>query len=210
VTRIKVGLDFDNTIVCYENAVEVLADQRLKLPAKVPRTKVGVRNYLRREEREEEWTHFQGELYGPGMRYAKPFEGAIEAMLQLVDAGHELIIVSHRSRHPYAGEPHDLHAAAGLWVSERLQSKGLFAENNGDVYFLETQKLKLAKISELRCNAFVDDLPDVLGSPDFPTNTKGILFDPLESLPETGGHLRMTTWSELKTLLQVGCDWTEG
>ena len=83
---IKLGLDFDNTIVCYDAAIEVLAEEMFDLPPEVPRTKLGLRNYLRAEGREPEWTVFQGELYGPGMRHAQPFEGAIETMLQLVAA----------------------------------------------------------------------------------------------------------------------------
>lgn len=117
-----IGLDFDNTIVCYDAAIAVLAEKVLDLPVEVPRTKLGLRDHLRATGRELEWTAFQGELYGPGMRHAQPFDGAIETMLELVDAGYELVIVSHRSRKPYAGEPHDLHAAARAWVAERLQA----------------------------------------------------------------------------------------
>ena len=199
--KIKLGLDFDNTIVCYDTAIAVLADELLDLPEKVPRTKLGLRDFLRRSDREPEWTAFQGELYGPGMRYAQPFEGAIETMQQLVAAGHELVIVSHRSRRPYAGEPHDLHAAAHCWVAERLQSDGLFVENNGSVNFLETRQEKVARIAELGCQAFLDDLPEVLGTAGFPENTKGILFDPSASSPSPQGQLRISSWPELSGVL---------
>ena len=60
-----IGLDFDNTIVCYDNAIRVLSQQIPNIPPDISRTKIGLRNYLREENRELEWTQFQGELYGP-------------------------------------------------------------------------------------------------------------------------------------------------
>ena len=194
---IKLGLDFDNTIVCYDAAIALLTEELFDLPPEVPRTKLGIRDYLRAEGREPEWTAFQGELYGPGMRHAQPFKGAIETMLELVAAGHQQMIVSHRSRLPYAGEPHDLHAAARGWVAERLQSTGLFGEDNDSVNFLETRQEKVACITELGCHAFLDDLPEVLSDPGFPASAVGILFDPSggSAIPE--GHRRISSWTAL-------------
>ena len=197
----RIGLDFDNTIVCYDAAIAMLADELLDLPAELPRTKLGLRDHLRATGRELEWTAFQGELYGPGMVHAQPFEGAIDTMLQLVEQGHELIIVSHRSRKPYSGEPHDLHAAARTWVAERLQSTGLFSADNNSVNFLETRQKKVAKIAELGCQAFLDDLPEVLGSPGFPVNAARILFDPSGGNTTPKRHCRISAWSELGEVL---------
>ena len=42
-----IGLDFDNTIVCYNEAIALLAEELFELLAEVPRTKLGLRNYLR-------------------------------------------------------------------------------------------------------------------------------------------------------------------
>lgn len=197
----RIGLDFDNTIVCYDAAIAVLAEKLLDLPAEVPRTKLGLRDHLRVAGRESEWTAFQGDLYGPGMVHAQPFEGAINAMLQLVEQGHELVIVSHRSRRPYAGKPHDLHAAARGWVVERLQSSGLFVADNGSMNFLETLQEKVALIAELGCQAFLDDLPEVLEAPGFPANAAGILFDPSGGNAMPKRHCRISTWSELSEVL---------
>jgi len=197
----RIGLDFDNTIVCYDQAIALLAEELFELPEEVPRTKLGVRDHLRAEGRELEWTAFQGELYGPGMRYAQPFKGAVETMIQLVTAGYELVIVSHRSRRPYAGEPHDLHAAARNWVAEVLQSDGLFTEDNGYVYFLETRREKVTHIAELGCTAFLDDLPEVLEDPGFPASATGILFDPSGSTSAVKSQRCISAWHELRAIL---------
>jgi hypothetical protein len=198
---IKLGLDFDNTIVCYDAAIALLADELFDLPPEVPRTKLGLRDYLRGAGREPEWTAFQGELYGPGMRHAQPFEGAIETMLQLMVAGHKLVIVSHRTRRPYAGKPHDLHAAARGWVAERLQSKGLFAEDSGSMNFLETRQEKVARITELGCQAFLDDLPEVLHTKDFPKDTVGILFDNNLRYFNAKNKYQISAWKQLPGII---------
>jgi hypothetical protein len=200
--KFKLGLDFDNTIVCYDDAIAVLADELFDLPPGVPRTKIGVRDYLRRINREPEWSAFQGELYGPGMRHAKPFDGAIETMLKVVADGHDLVIVSHRTRRPYAGESHDLHATAQKWVADRLQSAGLFVEKNSKVNFLETRQKKIARIAELDCQAFLDDLPEVLVAPSFPVSTIGILFNPSGCSTAPEGKRSISAWPELIEVLE--------
>ena len=200
-----IGLDFDNTIVCYNEAIALLAEELFELPAEVPRTKLGLRNYLRGAGREPEWTAFQGELYGPGMRYAEPFDGAIATMHQMVAEGHELVIISHRSRRPYAGEPHDLHAAARNWVADRLQSEGLFGSigDKSAVYFLETRDQKVSMVAELSCGIFIDDLPEVLEAPGFPSDTYPILFNPSQEgeLPKQGINDVISAWCQLPQLI---------
>jgi len=197
----RIGLDFDNTIVCYDQAIAKLAEEQFELPEEVPRTKRGLREHLCAKGREPEWTAFQGELYGPGMRYARPFEGAITTMQQLVAEGHELVIISHRSRRPYAGPPHDLHAAARGWIVERLQSNGLFNGDGSATNFLETREEKVACISELGCLAFLDDLPEVLKAPGFPDQTVGILFDPSGARVSLAECCLITAWPELIEVL---------
>jgi len=200
-----IGLDFDNTIVCYDEAIARLADEMFELPTQVRRTKLGLRDYLRDEGREPEWTAFQGELYGPGMRHAQPFEGAISTMHCLVAEGHELVIISHRSRRPYAGHPHDLHGAARDWVADRLQRKGLFCAVGDEacVHFLETREHKIEMIANLGCETFLDDLPEILNAPGFPAATSGILFDPaaINMMWEKCGHYRITSWGQLPDAL---------
>ena len=196
-----IGLDFDNTIVCYNEAIALLAEELFELPADVPLTKLGLRNFLRGAGREPEWTAFQGELYGPGMRYAEPFDGAIDTMQQLSAEGHDLVIISHRSRRPYAGEPHDLHAAARGWVADRLQSVGLFGSmgNTSAVNFSVTRDQKLEMITHLVCEAFLDDLPEVLSAPHFPAGAKGILFDPgaAATAVDQSNTAVITAWAQL-------------
>lgn len=200
-----IGLDFDNTIVCYDRAIATLADELLDLPVDLPRTKLGLRDHLRAAGREAEWTAFQGTLYGPGMRHAEPFEGAVQTLQELAADGHQLVIVSHRSLRPYAGPPYDLHAAARGWVVDRLQSVGLFGEDAGGstspVNFLETREAKVATIAKLGCDVFLDDLPEVLQAPGFPASTVAVLFDPADEVPPPARWHHLRAWAQLPVLL---------
>lgn len=195
-----IGLDFDNTIVCYDQAIARLADEMFNLPDELPRTKIAVRNFLRNANRELDWTTLQGSLYGPGMAYAEPFEQVSAAIRELKDAGYSMCIVSHRSRQPYAGPAYNLHRAAREWIEKHLTESGLI--RNDQAYFNETLKEKLANIESLGCSFFLDDLPEVLGDPSFPKACKPILFDP------KGSHVKLTlpiirSWEHLPSMISV-------
>ena len=196
----RIGIDFDNTIVCYKEAIARLAVERLEIPENVDLTKSAVRDYLRKSGREDEWTEFQGTLYGPGMKYGRPFNGLIEALESLKALGFSLSIISHRSRYPYAGVKHDLHRFAKEWIDEYLQGVGLFTglDSCDTVHFLETKNEKMSKVSELSCMVFIDDLPELLLDARFPAKTRKVLFDPDDSAElDTSSILRVHTWSQV-------------
>lgn len=194
-----IGLDFDNTIVCYDQAIARLADELLNLPEALPRTKLGVRDHLRDDGREEEWTAFQGALYGPGMQHAQPFAGCLDTLRGLTAKGHAFCIVSHRSARPYAGPAYDLHDYARQWVASYLLDDGLIKADA--VFFYETRQEKVAQIAKLDCTLFLDDLPEVFAEPGFPHATQPILFDS-EKRAKTDGHYWVAhDWRTLLSLV---------
>jgi hypothetical protein len=116
--------------------------------------------------------------------------------------GHEMFIVSHRSKTPYAGPQYDLHAAARAWLKVTIQSQGLFDDNQ--VFFLETRDQKVRMIKELGCELFLDDLPEVLEATEFPESTQGILFAPGEAKEKTATHYTtISQWTNLPALLKL-------
>ena len=178
---LNIGFDFDNTIVCYDGAIEVLSKEIVDLPDGKKRTKLNVREQLRREGREHEWTEFQGILYGPGICKAKPFDGVVETMKKLIDQGHHLYIVSHKTKFPYSGRKHDLHAYAKQWVEMQLCKEGLFPSKNKyreEIFFIESLDGKVKKIADLGLDIFIDDLQSVIEHEHFPLKTLGVLFAP--------------------------------
>ena len=70
-----IGLDFDNTLVCYNKLFHQTALEKL-IDESIPVDKVVIRDYLRRINREEEFTLLQGEVYGSRILDAEPAEDA--------------------------------------------------------------------------------------------------------------------------------------
>lgn len=198
----RIGIDFDNTIVCYDDAFYRAARDRGLIPADVTPTKGGVRDWLRAEGREPDWTALQGYIYGARMDLAEPFPGVRDFMRAAVQAGCAIDIVSHKTRHPYRGEKYDLHKAALDWI----EAQGFFSDRSlgldrAHVHLELTKEGKLARIGALGCDSFIDDLPELLGEPDFPTDTRRVLFDPNDAAPDDPCYARARSWREISGML---------
>ena len=198
----RIGIDFDNTIVCYDAAFHRAAHERGWIPADVTPTKDGVRNFLRAAGREDDWTELQGYIYGARMDLASPFPGVREFLREAAAAGCTVDIVSHKTRHPYRGEKHDLHKSALGWI----EAQGFFADralglDRAHVHLELTKDSKLARIGALGCESFVDDLPELLGEPSFPADTRRVLFDPNDAASDAPIYQRARSWREISGML---------
>ena len=174
-----IGIDFDNTIVCYDDVFQAIAVEQGLVPPHAATSKTAIRDHLRSVGQEDRWTELQGTIYGPRMMDARPFPGVVEFFAACRAAGLPIAIVSHRTRFPYLGERHDLHAAARDWLARHgfhdPTGIGLPVDR---VFFEETKEAKLARIAEVGCTHFIDDLPELLAHPLFPADVRRILFDP--------------------------------
>jgi hypothetical protein len=207
MAEILCGLDFDNTIVRYDEIFHRVARQEGLVPADVRRSKDGVRDYLRARGREAAWTELQGRVYGARMLDAPAFPGVLDCVRRARSRGVRFCIVSHRTRHPVLGPPHDLHGAAFAW----LDANGFFDEartglERRDVYLELSREDKLARIAALGCDYFVDDLPELVTDPDFPAHVHAILFDPNDQYGVHGGVDRARSWGDVeRRLVAVAC-----
>lgn len=177
-----VGLDLDNTIVCYDGVFHRLARERGLIPARIPPVKEAVRDHLRAAGAEDAWTELQGTVYGERMLEAEPFLGSTEFIAGCVATGVDVAIVSHRTRRPYRGPQYDLHAAAYGWLQAvGITDQARIGLRSDCIYLEETKEAKLKRIGELGCTHFVDDLPEFLTHPAFPAGVERILFVPSRS-----------------------------
>ena len=195
------GVDFDNTIVCYDALFHKVAREQGLIPAEVPVNKSDVRNYLRRVDNEAAWTEMQGCVYGGRMSEAAPYPGVREFFRAARAAGLPTCIISHKTRHPFLGEKYDLHAAAAAW----LEQEGFFDSAQiglpRESVFLEiTKQAKLDRIGNCGCTHFIDDLPEFLGEPGFPGSTQRILFDPNQLYADEQRFRRIPTWTDARRM----------
>jgi FMN phosphatase YigB (HAD superfamily) len=192
-----IGIDFDNTIVCYDRLFHRLAVERGLVPPGVAAAKSAIRDHLRATGREDEWTELQGIAYGPRIFDAEPFPGAREFLARCRRAGVRVAIVSHKTRRPYRGAASDLHAAAHAFLRSHdfyeFDTTGLAPDQ---VFLEEALAGKLGRIGALRCTAFVDDLPELLADPAFPTGVRKVLFDPARRFARDGRFDGVASWDE--------------
>ena len=193
-----IGIDFDNTIVRYDDLFHKIAIERRLIPATVPPRKNEVRDFLREQGQEREWTELQGYVYGPRMAEAQPFPGVMEFFARAVRAGLPLYIISHKTRAPVVGPAYDLHQTARDW----LKAQGFFDSSrvglsSDHVHFGLTRQDKVSFIEKSRCTHFIDDLEETFLEETFPAGVVKILFGKGAPPPGLPKIKVAETWSQI-------------
>ena len=198
----RIGIDFDNTIACYDGVFHTAALERGLIPADLGRDKNSVRDHLNGSGRKDDFTELQGYVYGARMDLVSPYPGFDAFIAAARKAGHDLFIVSHKTRHPILGPKHDMHAAARGFLADRgLIGTGIAQIAPDNVFFELTKDEKVARAHALDCQVFIDDLPEILTMAGFPDGMRKILFDPEDQFKDAAGRAgrfdRRTSWPEL-------------
>lgn len=202
----RIGFDFDNTIVSYDALFHKVAVEQSLIPADLPQSKLAVRDYLRKIGNEDAWTEMQGYVYGARMNDAVAYPGVIEFM-RLAHANRiTMTIVSHKTRHPFMGPKYDLHEAARGWVENFLVEGNENLIESSRIFFEVTKEDKIARIAAAQCDYFIDDLPEILFMQGFPERTERILFDPENNHNVDGMSARLGSWQEIRTYFEA--KWT--
>ena len=194
------GLDFDNTIIKYDELFHRVAFEKNLISADFPKEKNTVRNYLREKNIEDEWIIIQGEVYGDRIKEAIPFEGMLERLEKLRIKKIPINIISHKTRVPYLGPKIDLHAAAINWmkINHFFDQYGLNF-TPPQIYFEETKEEKIDRIMANGCTHYVDDLPEILEM--IPNGIQKILFSPNHSQKFSEKWTVINSWKELPAIL---------
>jgi hypothetical protein len=196
----RIGIDFDNTIVCYDGVFLRAARQFGLSTDDLGASKNAVRDFLNNSGRADEFTRLQGYVYGARMDLASCYPGAKDFIFAASSAGHDVYVISHKTRRPILGPEYDLHAAArGFLVAQHLmESGGLRPEN---IVFALTKEEKVGRIAALDCRVFIDDLPEILAMPGLPADLRAILFDPDERYFSQHRFERYASWRDIAAAL---------
>ena len=195
------GIDFDNTIVKYDNVFYTVATEKGLISSNTAASKVAVRDELRASGQEEAWIEMQGYVYGCRMELAEIYAGLPEFVRWANGAGHECFIISHKTQYPYRGPKYDLHEAASEWINKYL------VDDNGPLFefdhvsFHETKHDKIEQVAAKNCDIFFDDLPEIFEAANFPSKTRRILFDPDNHHSGNNEIERLANWKQIKALL---------
>ena len=197
----KLGLDFDNTLIDYDEVFFTLALEKNLIPPSINKDKKSVRKFFIDNNIEDEFINLQGEVYGLKVLEAKQSFGMFEALKSLKNDNYELIIVSHKTKYPYSGKKYDLHKAASNWLelNKFFDPNGL-AMKKENVYFEITKEDKISRIEQLDISFYIDDLQSILSL--IKPSIKRILYSPKFKEKIDKDFYLLENWKNLKFLLE--------
>ena len=171
----RIGIDFDNTLIDYDRVFLEAARARGLVPRDFAGSKKAVRDAIRLlPDGEPVWQRLQGYVYGAGIGGAAPFPGAREFLQRCAREGIATFVVSHKTRFGHYDPARvDLREAARNWLAAQGFLDAVPAER---LYFEDDRERKIARIAALGCTDFIDDLEEVFTDPRFPAGVRRILL----------------------------------
>lgn len=175
----RIGIDFDNTIACYDGLCAALAAEQGLIPKGEASTKAEVkRMLLESKEGMTKWQRLQGQMYGPYMKKADLYPCFPRFLFRCKLLGHEIFIVSHKTEYGHFDETKTpLRQASIEWMREQgLIQPSDFGIDPNNIFFESTRDEKVIRIKKLNLDLMIDDLAEVLLDQSFPDIRK-ILFN---------------------------------
>jgi hypothetical protein len=175
---LRIGIDFDNTIISYDEVFRAAAKRCGLLDPAFSGRKQAVRDAIRLlPDGELVWQRLQGQVYGKGIAGAGTVAGVAAFLRRCRAEGCTVAVVSHKTEYGHFDPDRvNLRQAARDWMTAR----GLLDDEYGipitNVFFEGTRAEKLARIAALSCTHFIDDLEEVLIDPAFPPTVRRILL----------------------------------
>lgn len=195
----RIGIDFDNTIICYDEVFCHLAKMHKLVPADYSGSKRDLRAVVQASaEGDLAWQRLQGKAYGEYLNIAAAFVGVKDFFAVCQQQDIPVFIVSHKTEFGHHDEKKiNLRDAARAWLREQ----GFFADFlpsmlETNLYFETTREAKIERIKSLQCTHFIDDLTEVLHAPTFPPTVKRILFQ-----PDNEENNAFTNWIDIKNAI---------
>ncbi|MEK7233793.1 MAG: hypothetical protein AAB268_08250 [Elusimicrobiota bacterium] len=193
--KLRLGLDFDNTVIRYDDVFRRLASRRGWLKGSSARTKDAVKALLLAEDGNDlRWQALQAEVYGSAIDSARFFPGCLDFLKRAAASGHEIFIVSHKSKTSHFDPSVRLRDAALRWMKKN--ARGLI--RSGNIRFADDRDQKILLITALKLDLFIDDLAPVLTHPAFPKATARLHF---AAESHDAGLPRIKRWSEASAAL---------
>ena len=195
------GIDFDNTIVTYDELLTTIARERGLIDAAHTQTKRSIRDQIRQlPDGEIEWQKCQALLYGPRIAEARLIDGAAGFITLCRERGIPVHIVSHKTEFSkYDASGTNLRSAALSWMTaHRFFDPAGLGLSPHTVYFAGTREEKIDRIRDLACTHFIDDLEETFLEESFPPATARILYEPGRQSPAPHGVALMRTWQEIR------------
>lgn len=182
--KLTIGIDFDNTIIIYDDLFHKCALEMGYIDKGFPKIKKNIRDKIRSlSNGEEKWIVLQSIVYGTRILEAGIADGFLDFFYGMKANGADIYIISHKTQFPAMGEKVDLRNAARGWMEDRdfFSDYGLGVNICNDVFFESTRREKLDRIGSQNCDIFIDDLEEVLLDSSFPKGVHKIHYSKVTS-----------------------------
>lgn len=176
----KIGIDLDNTLICYDEVFKQYGEELGMLPQCIKPNRSEIRAYIRNQiGGEKEWQKLQGQVYGRGLLNAKLFPGVHRFLWRCRQRGITVEIISHKTDYGHFDASHTSLPQAAIAF---LIKTGIYTGDSSslikEVSFFPTREEKIRAIAGKNFDWFIDDLPKIYDSPKFPRITNKLGFDP--------------------------------
>jgi len=201
VSKKVIGIDFDNTLVSYDELIYSVARKRGLIAEDVFKSKKEIRDVIRQlDEGEIQWQKLQAFVYGKGMKDACLLEGTKVFLRHCQAEGISTFVVSHKTQFASMDKDQavDLRQTALKWMKDNkfFEKEGLdLVEEN--VFFEPTRQEKINRIKTLGCTHFIDDLEETFGESSFPKDVEKLLFNPQGVETNDNGMKNFQSWNKI-------------
>jgi hypothetical protein len=190
----RIGFDFDNTIVDYSSVFTQIAnDLGLKYENN---PKNSIKYYFEAEmNNPSSWKEVQLEVYCKLINNIKPSDKLSDLISWLIEFNHDFFIVSHKTQTIKTHSSiSDLRDPAIKWIENNLPYF-----NKERIFFESSVIEKVRKIKSLSLDFFVDDLLTILKHHQFPKETKKILLN--NTTLKDKKIYKASSWDEVKKII---------
>ena len=166
--NLLVGMDFDNTLICYDQVFHEIALAEGLIPPSIPFQKTEIRDYIRRSAAGDQvWQQLQVRVYGPEISRAHLYDGVKIFFEGCHLRGVKIVVVSHKTRDAMLD---GMSVSLRQYAMEWMERQGFFGSTGlrlhlDQVFFEDSRWKKIDRIRSLGCTHFVDDLPEFFSAP---------------------------------------------
>jgi hypothetical protein len=197
---LRIGIDFDNTIVNYDDLFYQVALKKGLINSGIEISKDAVRSQVRNLDNGEiEWQKLQTYVYTRCMHKATLMKGVAPFIKECKDKEIKIVIISHKTqfaKHDLSGI--DLRTTALDWMHNNgfFDKSGMNCQNE-DIFFESSRIEKITRIKLLRCTHFIDDLEEIFLEKEFPKDVEKLLFIPSGKYRVIEGVKAFTDWKQI-------------
>jgi hypothetical protein len=201
----RIGIDLDNTIICYDKAFLKEARKRNIVGQGWDGGKKKLQKFL--EDADPSgvtWQGLQGSIYGKSIWNAEIFQGVRRFLWRCKSRGIEVHVVSHKTRFGHFDPDKTPLRDVAL---KFLNANKLYSDKSpsllDSVTCASTLEEKVEHIRQESFDWFIDDLAKVFHNPRFPSSIKTILFSPNDIMHHDKA-LTCESWGEIESEILGG------